>query len=78
VQVLCVTHLAQIAAHADEHIALEKAKKRDRVTIAARMIDNREELRIEIARMLSGDEQGTEALRHAEALLRDVKSGLKA
>jgi DNA repair protein RecN (Recombination protein N) len=74
VQVLCVTHLAQIAAHADEHIALEKAKKRDRVTIAARMIDNREELRIEIARMLSGDEQGTEALRHAEALLRDVKS----
>ena len=74
VQVLCVTHLAQIAAHADEHIALEKAKKRDRVTIAARMIDNREELRIEIARMLSGDEQGTEALRHAEALLRDVKT----
>lgn len=74
VQVLCVTHLAQIAVHADEHVALEKAKKRDRVTIAARMIDNREELRIEIARMLSGDEQGTEALRHAEALLRDVKS----
>ncbi|HET9342686.1 MAG TPA: DNA repair protein RecN [Candidatus Eremiobacteraceae bacterium] len=77
VQVLCVTHLAQIAAHADEHIALEKAKKRDRVTIAARMIDNREELRIEIARMLSGDEQGTEALRHAEALLRDVRSASK-
>jgi len=74
VQVLCVTHLAQIAAHADEHIALEKAKKRDRITIAARMIDNREELRIEIARMLSGDEQGTEALRHAEALLRDVRA----
>lgn len=77
VQVLCVTHLAQIAAHADEHIALEKAKKRDRVTIAARMIDNREELRIEIARMLSGDEQGTEALRHAEALLRDVRAASK-
>lgn len=73
VQVLCVTHLAQIAAHADEHVTLEKAKKRDRVTIAARSIGDRESLRIEIARMLSGDEQGPEALKHAEALLRDVK-----
>lgn len=74
VQVLCVTHLAQIAAHADEHIALEKARKRDRMTIAARAIGDRESLRIEIARMLSGDEQGPEALKHAEALLRDVKA----
>ena len=73
VQVLCVTHLAQIAAHADGHVALEKARKRDRVTIAARAIGDRESLRIEIARMLSGDEQGPEALKHAEALLRDVK-----
>lgn len=78
VQVLCVTHLAQIAAHADEHIALEKARKRDRMTIAARPIGDRESLRIEIARMLSGDEQGPEALKHAEALLRDVRSEREA
>jgi len=74
VQVLCVTHLAQIAAHADRHVALEKkpAGKR-RLTVAARILDEREALRAEIARMLSGDERGSEALTHAEALLRDVK-----
>jgi DNA repair protein RecN (Recombination protein N) len=75
VQVLCVTHLAQIAAQADENVLLSKVTSRNRVTIEARVLDNRDALRTEIARMLSGDEKGAEALKHAEALLRDVGSG---
>ena len=74
VQVLCVTHLAQIAAFADRHVRLEKKSTAKRVTIAAEILDEREALRAEIARMLSGDETGSEALRHAEKLLRDVKT----
>jgi DNA repair ATPase RecN len=54
-------------------VTLEKAAAKGRVTIAARVLENRDELRTEIARMLSGDERGAEALKHAEALLRDIK-----
>jgi len=72
VQVLCVTHLAQIAAFADEHVALEKVPLKGRVIIQARVLEGREEKAAEIARMLSGDSSGKEALRHAESLLRDV------
>ncbi len=73
-QVLCVTHLAQIAAYADRHVRLEKKPSAKRVTVAAEVLEQRDALRAEIARMLSGDETGSEALRHAEALLRDVKT----
>jgi DNA repair protein RecN (Recombination protein N) len=74
VQVLCVTHLAQIAAQGDENILLSKVANKNRVTIEARVLGNRDSLRTEIARMLSGDEKGEEALKHAEALLRDVRN----
>jgi DNA repair protein RecN (Recombination protein N) len=74
VQVLCVTHLAQIAAFADTHVSLTKAAAKGRVTIEARVLQGREEIRTEIARMLSGDARGAEALKHAEALIRDIKA----
>lgn len=70
-QVLCVTHLAQVAAFANAHIAVEKAvvDARDgERTVAAAMTVDGERRVIELSRMLSG--QGTEkALRHAEELL---------
>jgi DNA repair protein RecN (Recombination protein N) len=73
VQVLCVTHLAQIAVHADEHVSLTKGTAKHRVTIDARVLEAKGERRAEIARMLAGDEKGAEALEHAEALLREVR-----
>lgn len=69
-QVLCVTHLAQIATFAQHHVVMEKTTKQGRAVISARALRGREEVRSEIARMLAGDAESSEALRHAEALLK--------
>jgi DNA repair protein RecN (Recombination protein N) len=75
VQVLCVTHLAQIAAFADHHVALTKAVRKGRSIVEAGSLGDRVSVRTEIARMLAGDGESAEALRHAEALLREIKTG---
>jgi DNA repair protein RecN (Recombination protein N) len=68
-QVLCVTHLPQIAAFADHHYLIEKkqAGGRTRTTIRAISGDERTE---EIARMLSGAELTNTSMKHAEQLLK--------
>lgn len=66
-QVICVTHLAQIACYADRHVAIEKKKSADRVAITARVLEEEDRVH-EMARMLSGTH--TEASRrHARELL---------
>ena len=67
-QVLCITHLPQIAAFADQHFLIEKAEVRGRTTTAIRRMDEGERVR-EIARMLSGAQVTETSLRHAENLL---------
>ena len=69
-QVLCVTHLAQIATFATHHIVMGKATKQGRSVISARALGTKEEIRAEVARMLAGDAQSSEALKHAESLLK--------
>jgi DNA repair protein RecN (Recombination protein N) len=66
-QVLCVTHLAQIASHSDAHVALRKQTAGEQTTIAAVALDPPAR-RAEIARMLSGRERGV-ALEHAAELI---------
>lgn len=66
-QVVCVTHLAQIASCGDVHVALRKRARGAATTIAAVVLDAQAR-RAEIARMLSGDERGV-ALEHAAELL---------
>jgi DNA repair protein RecN (Recombination protein N) len=75
-QVLCITHLPQIAACADHHFAVEKttAKGRTRSTARKLAADERPE---EIARMLGGVKVTAEARRHAEQLLATGRSGRK-
>jgi DNA repair protein RecN (Recombination protein N) len=65
-QVICVTHLPQIAAFADTHFRVEKlaANGRTRTHVARLDADAR---RRELARMLGGSE--TSARAHAETLL---------
>jgi DNA repair protein RecN (Recombination protein N) len=72
-QVLCVTHLAQIAAWADRHYVLRK-RTRGAATVVelVSLADGRPVLE-EIARMLSGSTAGV-ALDHADALVRDVRA----
>jgi DNA repair protein RecN (Recombination protein N) len=68
-QVLCVTHLAQVAARAHHHLRVAKSVRggRTRATVAA--LDGGERVD-EIARMLGGEPPSETARRHARELLR--------
>ena len=73
-QVICVTHLAQIAGFADHHYAVSKRQKSGRVTTEIEEL--KRELRAhEIARMLSGEHVTPEALRNAEQLMQAGSAG---
>jgi DNA repair protein RecN (Recombination protein N) len=67
-QVLCVTHLAQIAGFGDFHFAVEKHELQGRTSADVRELEGEARTR-EISRMLSG-RVTPEALKHAEQLLR--------
>jgi DNA repair protein RecN (Recombination protein N) len=68
-QVICITHLPQIAAFADQHFLIEKQEKRGRTQTGVRLME-REERVSEIARMLSGAELTDTSLKHAEQMLK--------
>lgn len=70
-QVLCVTHLAQIATWADRHYALRKSERHGQTIIELVSLDDRSDSLEEIARMLSGSSAGV-AFEHAESLVREV------
>ncbi len=67
-QVLCVTHLPQIAAHADVHFQIAKRERNGRTVTEVRRLD-REGRIVEIAQMLSGANGGAAALAGARELL---------
>lgn len=68
-QVLCVTHLPQIAGFADHHYFVEKHAERGRTVASIQELAGEARTR-EIGRMLSGERITQEALRHAEQLLK--------
>lgn len=68
-QVVCITHLAQIATWAERHYVLDKLEADGSTTIAVRPLDDPGARETEIARMLSGESHAA-ALQHARALLR--------
>lgn len=68
-QVLCVTHLPQIASFADHHYRVEKRETGGRAVAAVEELDHSARTR-EIGRMLSGQTVTPEAIRHAEQLIR--------
>jgi DNA repair protein RecN (Recombination protein N) len=67
-QVLCVTHLPQIAALADRHFAVEKGQVGERTGTNVRLLDDEGRAR-EIARLVGGAEDEKSALAHARNLL---------
>lgn len=67
-QVLCVTHLPQIAGFADSHYFVEK-RQQEGETFASVVELSKKERAEELARMLSGTEVTTAALRHARQIL---------
>jgi DNA repair protein RecN (Recombination protein N) len=72
-QVLCVTHLAQIAGFADHHYSVEKHESNGRTVSAIEELPPDARTK-EIGRMLSGTLLTPEALKHAEQLIQTAKS----
>jgi DNA repair protein RecN (Recombination protein N) len=66
-QVLCITHLPQVAVPADAHYVVTKQVKDGRTISEIRLLDKKERV-TELARMLGG--QTVAARKHAEALLK--------
>ena len=67
-QVLCITHLPQIAAMADRHVMIEKVQRKEGVCVTLKELSLKEREE-EIARMLSGKVTDI-SIRHARELLR--------
>jgi DNA repair protein RecN (Recombination protein N) len=67
-QVVCITHLPQIAAFADQHFLIEKSDKDGRTRTSIRRMEEVERER-EVARMLSGAKLTETSLEHARNLL---------
>jgi DNA repair protein RecN (Recombination protein N) len=67
-QVLCITHLPQVASLADTHFRLEKGMAGDAAVATVERLDG-EGVVEEIRRMLGGEQSDEAATRHARELL---------
>jgi DNA repair protein RecN (Recombination protein N) len=67
-QVLCVTHLPQIAAFADQHLVVEKRESEGRTKTQIRTLDDNARTH-EVARMLSGAKVTETSLQHAAQMI---------
>lgn len=75
-QVLCITHLPQVAAYADAHLLIRKSVRGERTVSEVLPLAPGEERTRELARMMSGMEVTREALGAAEALVRSASRAL--
>ncbi|HWG21948.1 MAG TPA: DNA repair protein RecN [Terracidiphilus sp.] len=67
-QILCVTHLPQIAAFADQHFLIDKRETAGRTKMQVRLLDQRASTH-EVARMLSGATVTETSLQHAAQMI---------
>ena len=68
-QILCITHLPQVAACGHTHFAVEKSTRAGRTLTGIRMLDDEGRVE-EIARMLGGRDATPVTLRHAREMLK--------
>lgn len=68
-QVLCITHLPQIASFADHHLLIEKRHLAGRSKTLIRRLDQQERKK-ELARMMSGAEITESSMQHAGQMLK--------
>lgn len=79
-QVICVTHLPQIAALGDQHFVVEKQTDGQRTDSSVRKLDDEGRIK-ELARMVGGADNGDSSLAHARNMLlsaRKVVEDLRA
>src|SRR5713226_2830350 len=70
-QVLCITHLAQVAAQGDQHLQVSKLNQSGTAVTHIRPLAKKERV-MEIARMIGGIEISQQTLAHAEEMLTHV------
>ena len=73
-QVLCVTHLAQIAVYGNNHLLIEKKTEGDNTYTSVRSLSDEERIN-EIARIIGGDVITEKTLSSAEELISYAKNG---
>jgi DNA repair protein RecN (Recombination protein N) len=71
-QVLCVTHLPQIAAYADQHFRVEKREEEGRTATTVAVLVKNDRVR-EVARMLGGESVTDTSLQHALELITQAR-----
>ncbi|MFD2630783.1 DNA repair protein RecN [Oceanobacillus kapialis] len=67
-QVLCITHLPQVAAMADTHKLIEKAESNNRTSTKVEELTSKEQV-VELSRMITGTQLTETAKEHAKELL---------
>ena len=73
-QVICVTHLAQIACFADHHYYVEKFERNGRSHTRVAQLDGERVRARELARMLSGSQVTDAVLKHAATMLKHASA----
>lgn len=74
-QVLCISHLPQVAAMADEHKFIQKTETKDRVSTSVLDLSTDEQIK-ELSRMITGTKLTDTALKHGQELL-DLANSFK-
>ena len=75
-QVIVVTHLAQVAAHADRHLVVHKSDDGTITSSDVTVVEGDERLR-ELSRMMGGDSDSDAGLAHARDLIEQVEQAAK-
>ncbi len=70
-QLICITHLQQIASMAETHFSVLKKTERKRTITLVKKLNEKERIS-EIARLISGDSQSESSLKYAEKLLSEA------
>jgi DNA repair protein RecN (Recombination protein N) len=74
-QVICITHLPQIAAQGDHHFLVEKLFSGGKAKVTIRKL-NRDERIMEIARMISGEQITERSIKKAEEMLKYAEESI--
>jgi DNA repair protein RecN (Recombination protein N) len=69
-QIISISHLAQIASNADNHIKIYKETEKSRNITKAKVLNDKERVE-EIAKIISGEKITEHAIKHAEEMLND-------
>lgn len=76
-QVICVTHLAQIASMAEHHYLIEKIMEENSTKTIVNKLDGEEKIK-EIARLIGGGESSKASLKYAEEMINNAKNTRRA